>query len=141
VGLSPRGFRHDDRDRVKVDVGAVAVYADPGLLERVIANLVDNALRYGGGSDVRVDAAPAGDWVTVRVIDTGPGIVEGVENDLFRPFQSLGDRDNSSGAGLGLSVVQGFVAAMGGTVEAAGTPGGGLTMIVELAAPDDEAQG
>jgi two-component system sensor histidine kinase KdpD len=133
VGLGPRGFRHTARERVRIDVGAVAVSADGGLLERVVANLVDNALRYGGDGEVRIDAARVGDRVSLRVIDTGPGLPDG-DTPVFGPFQRLGDRDNTSGAGLGLSVVQGFVTAMGGTVEATDTPGGGLTMVVDLVA-------
>jgi two-component system sensor histidine kinase KdpD len=137
VGLSPRGYRHQAVERVKVDVGSIAVQADAGLLERVVANLVDNALRYAGErADVRVDAARDGERVTIRVIDTGPGIDAAEVERLFDPFQRLGDRDNTSGVGLGLSVVHGFVEAMGGTVEATDTPGGGVTMIVELAAAD-----
>jgi two-component system sensor histidine kinase KdpD len=139
VGLGPRGFRQSARERVKVDVGAAAVSADAGLLERVIANLVDNALRYGGDGDVRIDAAPIGTRVALRVIDTGPGLTRD-EARVFDPFQHLGDRDNTTGAGLGLSVVRGFIEAMGGTVEATDTPGGGLTMVVDLpATPEAEA--
>ena len=59
---------------------------------------------------------------------------------MFDPFQRLGDRDNTTGVGLGLSVVRGFVEAMGGTVSATDTPGGGLTMVVELAAGDRSAE-
>ncbi len=54
---------------------------------------------------------------------------------MFEPFQRLGDRDNTSGVGLGLSVARGFVEAMGGTIQATDTPGGGLTIEIDLAAP------
>jgi len=57
---------------------------------------------------------------------------------VFDPFQRLGDRDNTSGVGLGLSVARGFAEAMGGTISATQTPGGGLTMVVDLAAPAGE---
>lgn len=134
VGLAPRGVRRDAVARVKVDVGAVAVLADGGLLERALANLVDNALRYGGDGDVLVDAAQLDERVLIRVVDTGPGLGAGSDRQLFDAFQHLGDRDNTTGAGLGLSVVRGFVEAMGGVVEATDTPGGGLTMTVDLAA-------
>ncbi len=128
------GGRSDSRSHsVIVDVGTVAVQADQGLLERVIANLVDNALRYGGTTPVRVGAARVGDRTVITVADTGPGVPRGEAESMFEPFQRMGDRDNTGGVGLGLSVVRGFVDAMGGTVSATDTPGGGLTMMVELA--------
>ncbi len=136
VGLGTRGFRQAAHDRIKVDVGTVSAWADSGLLERVLANLVDNALRYAPGSVVRVNAATVGDRVEISVADQGPGIPRGTADRLFEPFQRLGDRDTSTGVGLGLSVVRGFVEAMGGTVSAMDTPGGGLTVLVELAATE-----
>jgi two-component system sensor histidine kinase KdpD len=132
VGMGVRGIRHDGLHRVKVNVGALTVRADAGLLERVIANLVDNALRYAPESPIRIDAAETAERVVITVADEGPGIPASVSEQLFDPLRRMGDRDNTTGAGLGLSVVRGFVAAMGGTVQPVGTPGGGLTMIVEL---------
>lgn len=135
IGRGATGFGDGGLDRVKVDVGDASVMADPGLLERVLANLVDNALRYAPGSLVRVNAGRVGPTVLINVIDEGPGIPRGSEERLFEPFQRLGDRINKSGVGLGLSVARGFVEAMGGTISATDTPGGGLTVIVELPAP------
>ena len=102
--------------------------ADSGLLERVLANLIDNALRYAPDSPVRVTAGRVGERVLIAVIDEGPGIPRGTEEQLFAPFQRLGDHDTSIGVGLGLSVAKGFVEAMGGTIPATDTPGGGLTV-------------
>ncbi|MFI6221931.1 ATP-binding protein [Nocardia salmonicida] len=140
VGMGARGLRRAAMDRVKVDVGEVSVLADSGLLERVLANLLDNALHHSGReTPVRVIAEHDGDRVSIAVVDTGRGVPPGTEEDLFEPFQRLGDRDNTTGVGLGLSVVRGFVEAMGGTVHAEPTPGGGLTMLVDLpsgAAPE-----
>ncbi|MFD3506834.1 ATP-binding protein [Nocardia sp. NPDC058666] len=133
VGMGARGLRRAAMDRVKVDVGEVSVLADSGLLERVLANLLDNALHHSGReTPVRVTAEHDGDRVSIAVVDTGRGVPSGTEEDLFEPFQRLGDRDNTTGVGLGLSVVRGFVEAMGGTVHAEPTPGGGLTMLVDL---------
>lgn len=126
------------RERVEVDVGTVAAMADSGLLERVLANLIDNALRYGEDSVIRVGAAAVGNRAVVTVADTGPGIPRGRAEEMFAPFQRLGDRDTTTGVGLGLSVVRGFVDAMGGTISATDTPGGGLTMVVELAGAGGE---
>jgi len=129
------GFRRQGVDRVKVDVGDAVAMADAGLLERVLANLIDNALRYAPESPIRVTAGQVGDRVLIAVVDEGPGIPRGTEEELFAPFQRLGDHDTSIGVGLGLSVARGFVEAMGGTISATDTPGGGLTVEIDLAAP------
>jgi two-component system sensor histidine kinase KdpD len=131
------GFRRQGLDRVKVDVADAVVMADSGLLERVLANLIDNALRYAPDSPVRVTAGRVAGRVLIAVIDEGPGIPRGTEEELFAPFQRLGDHDTSIGVGLGLSVARGFVEAMGGTISATDTPGGGLTAEIDLAAPKD----
>lgn len=135
IGRGVTGFGGGGLDRVKVDVGEAAAMADPGLLERVLANLIDNALRYAPESLVRVNAGIVGRKVLITVVDEGPGVPRGSEAQLFEPFRRLGDRANRSGVGLGLSVARGFVEAMAGTISATDTPGGGLTVIVELPAP------
>jgi two-component system sensor histidine kinase KdpD len=142
VGISKHstGFRSVALDRVKVEVGDAVAMADGGLLERVLANLIDNALRYASESPVRVTASTVGDRVLIAVIDEGSGIPRGAEGQLFAPFQRLGDQDNSTGVGLGLSVAKGFVEAMGGTIATTDTPGGGLTVLVDLAAPQETSR-
>ncbi len=137
VGISKHasGFRSVAVDRVKVEVDGAVAMADSGLLERVLANLIDNALRHAPDSPVRVTASTVGDRVLIAVVDEGPGIPRGTAEQLFAPFQRLGDQDNSVGVGLGLSVAKGFVEAMGGSIQATDTPGGGLTVLVELASP------
>jgi two-component system sensor histidine kinase KdpD len=121
-------------ERVKVEVGDAVVAADFGLLERVLVNLIDNALRYSAGGWVRVNAGQVGERVLINVVDEGPGVARGTEETMFEPFQRLGDSDNTTGVGLGLSVARGFAQAMGGTISVTDTPGGGLTVIVELPA-------
>jgi two-component system sensor histidine kinase KdpD len=138
ISKGATGFGKPGLDRVKVEVGDAVAMADSGLLERVLANLIDNALRYAPESVVRVNAGQVGDRVLIAVIDEGPGIPRGTEEQLFEPFQRGGDSHNSSGVGLGLSVAKGFVEAMGGTVIATDTPGGGLTIEIDLAAPPKE---
>lgn len=135
IGKGATGYFRSAIDRVKVDVGDAMVMADAGLLERVLANLIDNALRYAPNCVVRVNAGQVGDRVLINVIDEGPGIPHGAEELIFEAFQRLGDHDNTTGVGLGMSVARGFVEAMGGTITATDTPGGGLTVIVEMAAP------
>lgn len=125
------GATENDRKRVHMDLGGAVVRADPGLLERVLANLVDNALRYSQ-ADVRVSYEEVEDRTLVIVADHGKGLEASKRGAAFDAFQRLGDRDNTVGVGLGLSVVRGFVEAMEGTVNATDTAGGGLTMIVDL---------
>ena len=129
------GLPQHERVHVDQDVAAEplpAVLADPGLLERVLANLLANALRHAPGCDVRVSVAEQDGRVSIRVADTGPGLPRGSADRLFEPFQRLGDRNTATDVGLGLAVVKGFTEAMGATVTAEDTPGGGLTMVVEL---------
>ncbi|MFF9719293.1 ATP-binding protein [Streptomyces sp. NPDC014603] len=111
------------------------VAVDPGLLERTMANLVENAVKYSpAGTPVLVAASALGDRVEVRVVDRGPGVPDQAKARIFEPFQRYGDAPRGAGVGLGLPVARGFAEAMGGTLEAEDTPGGGLTMTVTLRA-------
>lgn len=115
------------------------VRADPGLLERVVANLVANAVQHGrtshdgrSGLVLRARPEPAGTAVLLSVIDAGPGVPDADLDRIFAPFQRLDDRRRGEGLGLGLAVARGFLDAMGGTIAASRTPGGGLTVTVRL---------
>ncbi|MBK9180337.1 MAG: sensor histidine kinase KdpD [Acidimicrobiales bacterium] len=109
------------------------VVADPTLLERTIANVVANAVRFTPeGRRVRVEAGGVGDRVDLQVIDRGPGIPPGHRDAVFAPFQRLGDRPNGTGVGLGLAIARGFVTGMGGQLTLDDTPGGGLTVTIGL---------
>jgi len=131
--LALRGLDGAGQVKLKIDEHLPEVLADPGLLERVIANIVDNALRHGRGAPVVLRASTHADLVELRVVDSGPGVSVADAERLFAPFQRLGDRDHN-GLGLGLSVARGFTEAMGGTLTAEDTPGGGLTVVVSLPA-------
>ena len=124
------------RVRTEVPETLPRVLADPGLLERALANLIDNALRHcPDDTEVRVVADPTGDeFVDLRVVDHGPGVPESERERIFVPFQRLGDVSGANGVGLGLAVTRGFIEAMEGSIEGKDTPGGGLTMIVRLRA-------
>jgi two-component system sensor histidine kinase KdpD len=118
-----------------VDEGLPAVLADPGLLERVVVNLVANAQRFS--PDDRpplVSARSEGDRVLLSVVDRGPGIPAYAHDRVFRPFQRLGDTDSGTGIGLGLALARGLSEAMDGTLTPMETPGGGLTMRLSLPA-------
>jgi two-component system sensor histidine kinase KdpD len=92
-------------------------------------------LRFSPAGTVPViSTSEFGDRAQLRVIDYGPGIPPDRREDVFVAFQRLGDTDNTTGVGLGLALSKGFVEAMGGTLDVEDTPGGGLTMVIDLAA-------
>ncbi|MEV8315807.1 sensor histidine kinase KdpD [Streptomyces sp. NPDC059900] len=111
------------------------VSVDKGLLERAVANIVENAVKYSLDAEpVLVSASALGDRVELRVVDRGPGVPDAAKDRIFEPFQRYGDAPRGAGVGLGLAVARGFVESMGGTLEAEDTPGGGLTMVLTLRA-------
>ncbi|MGW7489577.1 ATP-binding protein [Streptomyces sp. NPDC054786] len=111
------------------------VAVDPGLLERSVANLVENAVKYSpDGAVVLVSASALGDRVELRIADRGPGVPDSAKDRIFEPFQRYGDAPRGAGVGLGLAVARGFAEAMGGTLAAEDTPGGGMTMVLTLRA-------
>ncbi len=132
----------DGAVRVDLPANMPTVEADAVLLERVIANIVENAVKYAPGAGITITGAsdgmgaatlegyPSGE---LRIIDHGAGVPAGKVLEMFQPFQRLHDRPQATGVGLGLAVADGFVKAMGGTLTAQGTPGGGLTMVIRLA--------
>ena len=129
----------DDSLRLEMAVpdGFPLVLADPGLLERVLANLFSNALRYSpAGRPPELHAVLDGGTVRLEVADHGPGVPDELKERIFEPFERVGDRH--PGVGLGLAVARGFAEAMGGRIGAFDTPGGGLTVRVTLPAASED---
>lgn len=129
----------DGSVRIEVPEDLPPVLADPGLLERAVANVVENAVRHAPGTPVLVTASAlpggpgcGGGRVELRVADRGPGVPDNVKNVMFAPFQRLGDAPRGTGVGLGLAVARGFTEAIGGGLHPEDTPGGGLTMVFTL---------
>jgi two-component system, OmpR family, sensor histidine kinase KdpD len=119
--------------QLAVPDGLPLVRTDPGLLERVLANLFANALAYSPpGRPPALCAEQRGETVVLEVTDHGPGVPDELKPRMFEPFERLSARNTGTGVGLGLAVVKGFTEAMGGSVAAADTLGGGLTIRVTL---------
>ncbi|MEV7512214.1 sensor histidine kinase KdpD [Streptomyces sp. NPDC091201] len=122
-------------DSVELDIPETLpmVAVDRGLLERAVANIVENAVTYNpAGRPVHISASSLADRLELRVVDTGPGVPDEAKNRIFEPFQRHGDAPAGTGVGLGLAVARGFLEAMDGTLTAEDTPGGGLTMVLTL---------
>jgi two-component system sensor histidine kinase KdpD len=132
----------DDSARLQMAVpdGFPLVLADPGLLERVLANLFSNALRHSpAAKPPELHAQLAGDTVLLEVVDHGQGVPDEQKERIFEPFARIDDR--TPGVGLGLAVAKGFAEAMGGGIAARDTPGGGLTVLVVLPAASSDKTG
>jgi two-component system sensor histidine kinase KdpD len=115
--------------------GLPEVMADPPIMERVIANVTANALRYSpAGSPPLLTASARGDRVELHVVDRGPGVPKADRDQMFVPFQRLGEPGSTSGVGLGLALSRGLIEAMRGTLDPRETPGGGLTMTISIPA-------
>lgn len=131
----------EERVRREVPPNMPAIEADSGLLERVIANIVENAVKYAPDSEILVVGSVGGTVSghpasELRIVDHGKGVPAAEVMAMFRPFQRLDDvsygPQGGSGVGLGLAVAKGFTEIMGGVLEAEKTPGGGLTMIIRM---------
>jgi len=121
--------------RVMIPAATPLAVADPALLERVLVNLLSNAIRYSpAGTPATVTASALGDRVELRIIDQGPGVSQTDRDLIFAPFQRPDGEDGPPGTGLGLALSSGLTEAMHGTLTPEDTPGGGLTMIVSLPA-------
>lgn len=140
VGLDDvvaRTLEYADPDaRIVVDVppDLPEIEADVGLLERAVANVLDNALRYAPpGTEVQLVGRSAASTVNLSIVDHGPGIDLTRVDDPFRPFQRSDDvPSGGAGVGLGLAIARGFTEAMGGTLRAESTAGGGMTVVFSL---------
>ncbi len=116
----------------EIDPEARMAHTDAGLLDRVLGNIAENALRYqSADTPITVRASRVADRVEVRVTDNGPGVPPDELERIFQPFQRQGD-SAGTGIGLGLAVARGLAEAMGGRVGAEPTPGGGLTLVIAL---------
>lgn len=127
------GIADGGRVEIEAERDLPQVRTDAGLLERVLANLVDNAVRHAPVDAPVVVSLSGGDGaVSVSVVDRGPGVSGEGKEQMFGAFRRLGDAESREGLGLGLAVARGLTEAMGGSLRPHDTPGGGLTMVVQL---------
>ncbi|HUK94136.1 MAG TPA: ATP-binding protein [Gaiellaceae bacterium] len=123
--------------RITVDFAesSPTVRVDAQQIERVLVNLLENALKYSpSGEPVRVQVSTTPSQVLVRVVDRGPGVAPGELERVFQPFQRGSAGGSGAGAGLGLAIARGFAEANGGRVWAESRPGQGATFVLELPA-------
>ncbi len=131
--MALRGLGTAQAMQMTIPDGLPFVRTDPVLLERVLANLFANALSHSPpGRPLAVRAQHVDGSVVLEVADHGPGVPGQFKERIFEPFERLDERGTGNGVGLGLAVAKGFLDAMGGSVTALDTPGGGLTMRVTL---------
>ena len=107
--------------------------ADAGLLDRVLSNVLENAVRHSPGrQEIVVNGSVIGDRLQIRVVDRGSGVPDNAKEEIFAPFRRFADTSRGEGVGLGLAVARGLTEAMDGTLSAEDTPGGGLTIVIDL---------
>ena len=122
----------DDRLRLEIPPGMEDVVSDPSLVDRILANLVENALKWSGDSVVVVRLHRSGNYVQVHVVDHGPGIPQAAKQRVREPFHRVDDKIQGGGLGLGLAIADRFAESIGGRLELRDTPGGGLTAVLFL---------
>lgn len=123
-------------ERVQIEMASdITLPAPAATLRRILSNLLENALRYGGDQPVVLRLEVGAGVCRIGVLDRGPGIPEAAQEAVFRPFYRLeGSRNISTGgSGLGLAIVRQLAAAQGWNVELLNRPGGGLAVWLQLA--------
>jgi two-component system sensor histidine kinase KdpD len=126
---------------VSIDPAVPLVRADFAQIERALANLLENAIRFSDGEPVVIRARGLGRWVSIQVVDRGPGITAGDRDRIFEPFYQGAGRGGEAhtGSGLGLAIAKGFIEANGGRIWVESSPGRGTTFVVSLVAASGTA--
>ena len=135
--IAALGERGDDGARVEVTFGgdSTSVLVDPHQIQRVLVNLLENALKYSPAAEpIRVQVSTTPSEAVVRVIDHGPGVPAQERGRIFEPFQRGSRGLNIPGAGLGLAIARGFAAANGGRLTVESRSGQGATFVLSLPA-------
>jgi two-component system, OmpR family, sensor histidine kinase KdpD len=135
LAVQPR----DAAFEVRIHPELPLVRADFVQVERVLANLLENATRYSGGEPVTIRARAVGGQAVIRVVDRGPGIPAADQERIFEPFYRSASEvgDAHPGSGLGLAIAKGFIETNGGRIWVESTPGRGSTFVIELPAVEN----
>jgi two-component system sensor histidine kinase KdpD len=142
VAAAAEGLRDGPADiRLQIDPDVPELRVDAAQLERALANLLENAERYGGGRAVSVHARRAADRVLISIVDQGPGIAPAEQARIFEPFYRGRAPEVTAwtGSGLGLAIARGFIEANGGTVTIDSLPGQGARFQISLPAAEAPA--
>jgi signal transduction histidine kinase len=128
--------------RVHATLEPAVISGDPVLAERLIANLVDNAVRYNAAAgDIWISTGTMAGSSQLTVANTGPVISPADAGRIFQPFERLSDRTSHDGFGLGLAIVASIAAIHGGTATARPRNDGGLSVTVTIPSAGAPAQG
>ena len=128
-----RSIDNPSRITLVADTPLPDFVADPALLDRVLANVLGNALVWSPpDKDVTVQVFSRDNNMHLHVIDHGVGIPQAEKSTVLQPFHRLGDSSHTGGVGLGLAIADRLIAAMNGRLELRDTPGGGLTVAIVL---------
>ena len=130
LDVAREGVAHSELVRLALDRDLPTVEADAAQLERAFANLLENAIRHGGGRPVTVRSRLVAGKIAIRVVDQGPGIPESEWGRIFEPFQRGEANGAGGGSGLGLAIAKGFVEANGGEIAVESLPGQGSSFVV-----------
>jgi signal transduction histidine kinase len=122
-----------DRTLAAEDADGLVVEADRVRAEQALTNMVENALRHGGGA-VRLWARARGEWIELHVTDRGPGFPTDFLPHAFERFRRADPARAGGGTGLGLAIVDAIAEAHGGRARAGNAPGGGADVWIELGA-------
>ncbi|WP_026531084.1 sensor histidine kinase [Haematomicrobium sanguinis] len=122
-----------------VGPGCAVVRTDAGLLERIVANIVENAAKHAPGAPLVISVSRTASMMQIRFADHGAGVSPAQRAHMFQPFQRFDDT-SADGIGLGLAVARGLAEAIGGTLSAEDTPGGGLTLVLTLPMDNESSQ-
>ena len=138
-------LRGEPQTRIRVEAAAdlPLVRGDGPQLQRVVVNVVENALKFSSADEeVGVRVAPRGEVVEIAVRDHGPGVASEDAERIFEPFARGGRTRDVPGSGLGLAIARGLAAANGGALRlSSAMDGAGSTFVLELPAARDEAEG
>jgi two-component system sensor histidine kinase KdpD len=127
--------------KIRIPPSLPMIDVDPVLIAQVLANLLDNSLKYSPpGTPLEIEAASSDSWIELRLSDRGPGVPEEYRLRVFEKFFRLPGTEGIRGTGLGLAISKGIVEAHQGKIRVENLPGGGARFILTLPARSAPAE-